>query len=103
MWRAHLALALLVVGLGAAVWGMRRGIAGARRAPRDPWRALVLLRGFRIGIIGLALAGLAAAWCWQLEWLSSLSLIIGGEELLESTVIINALRHGAGVSISTSC
>jgi hypothetical protein len=101
-WRAYPAVALLVVGLGVAVWGLHGGVAGARRAARDPGRALALLRGFRVGVIGLALAGLGAAWWWQLGWLAALSLIIGGEELLESTVIITALRSGAGSSVSTS-
>jgi len=101
-WRAYPALVLVAVGLGVTVWGVRRGVVGARRAPRDPWHALALLRGFRVGIVGLALAGLAAAWCWQLGWLAGLSLIIGGEELLESTVIITALRRSAGSSVSTT-
>jgi hypothetical protein len=53
------------------------------------------LRGFRVAIGGLALAGIGAAWCWQIGWLLGLSLIIGGEELLESTVVITALRQSA--------
>ena len=42
-------------------------------------------------IIGLAVAGVAAAWLWQIDWILVLSLVIGGEELLESTLHIQAL------------
>lgn len=94
-WRAYPSWMLIVAGLTLATWSVRHGIAAARREARDPRRALALLQGFRIAIVGLALAGLGAAWCWQLGWLLGLSLIIGGEELLESTVVITALHHGA--------
>lgn len=93
-WRAYPSWMLIVVGLTFATWSVRQGIIAARRAARDPGRALALLRGFRMGVVGLALAGIGAAWCWQLGWLLGLSLIIGGEELLESTVVISALHHG---------
>jgi len=94
-WRAYPSWMLIVVGLAIAIWRVRHGIIAARREARDPRRALALLQGFRGGIVGLALAGLGAAWCWQLGWLLGLSLIIGGEELLESTVVIAALRQSA--------
>ena len=94
-WRAYPSWVFIVVGLTITIWSVRHGIAAARREARDPRRALALLRGFRGGIVGLALAGLGAAWCWQLGWLLGLSLIIGGEELLESTVVIAALRQSA--------
>jgi hypothetical protein len=96
-----LALAVMLVGLGTAVWGIEHGVAAARRHRRDPLRALVLLRSFRTVIVGLSVAGVAAAWCWQLNWLLGLSLIIGGEELLESTVVISALKRGARPASAT--
>ncbi len=92
-WRAYPAGGLLVLGLALAVWGGCHGVSTAQREVRDPRRALALLQGFRILIIGLALAGIGAAWCWEIGWLLGLSMIIGGEELLESTVVITALRH----------
>ena len=92
-WRAYPSWTLIAVGLTITIWSVRHGIIAACREARDPRRALALLRGFRGGIIGLALAGLGAAWCWQLGWLLGLSLIIGGQELLESTVVITALRQ----------
>ena len=53
--------------------------------------ALRFRRGFRRAIVGLAIAGIAAAWLWQIDWILVLSLVIGGEELLESTLHIQAL------------
>lgn len=94
-WRAYPSWMLMVVGLTITIWSVGHGIVAARREARDPQRALALLRGFRVAIVGLALAGLGIAWCWQLGWLLGLSLIIGGEELLESTVVITALRQSA--------
>lgn len=93
-WRAYPSWTLIAVGLTLATWSVRRGVVAARREARDPGRALALLRGFRMSVVGLAVAGIGAAWCWQLGWLLGLSLIIGGEELLESTVVITALHHG---------
>jgi hypothetical protein len=81
-------------GITLAVWSAVRGVVRARRAAQDPQRALAIFEGFRISVVGLAVAGLAAAWVWQLSGLLGLSLIIGGEELLESTVAIAALRDG---------
>lgn len=101
-WRAYPAGALLALGIAIAVCSVRQGVYAARREPKDPWHALALLRGFRSSIGGLALAGIGAAWCWQLGWLLGLSLIIGGEELLESTVVIAALRHAAHAARSTT-
>jgi hypothetical protein len=74
-WRAYPASLLLVAGLTMSVWSVRRGLSAARHEARDPRRALALLRGFRGAVVGLA-------------------LIIGGQELLEATVVIAALRQG---------
>jgi hypothetical protein len=92
-WHAYGAIVLIALGLAIVIWSLRRGAGTARRRVRDPGRALALVQGFRIGIIGLSLAGIGAAWLWQLEPLLVLSLIIGGEELLESSVVIAALKR----------
>lgn len=101
-WRVYPAWVLIAIGLSISVWGVGRGIAAAHNEPRDPGRALAILRGFRVGVVGLAMAGIGAAWCWHLGWLLGLSLIIGGEELLESTVVIAALRRGAAHGVATA-
>ena len=59
----------------------------------DPGHALTFVQGFRIMIMGLCVAGLGAGWLWDSKWLLGLSLIIGAEELLESSVIIKALKE----------
>ena len=94
-WRAYPAALLIVLGVAGAV---RSAVTHARRAGqlRDPARALAIMRGFRIAIVSLAVAAIGVAWCWQLGWLFILALVIGGEELLESTVVITALANGPG-------
>ena len=90
-WRMYPALFLMALGLLLALQGGLR-FAAAFRSPFDgPSRLRVGLRGFRRGIIGLALAGLAAAWLWQVDWLAALSLVVVGEEVWESTLHIQAV------------
>jgi hypothetical protein len=91
-WRAYPAAVLVALGLAAAVWSAYRGVARAKRV-RDPERALAIMQGFRISIVGLAAAAIGLAWWWQIGWLFVLALVIGGEELLESTVVILALKN----------
>src|SRR5262245_4311492 len=91
-WRAYPAAVLLVAGVAHASWSVYRAVARSRRL-RDPSRALAIMLGFRAAIIGFALAAFGAAWWWQIGWLFGLALVIAGEELLESTVVISALKH----------
>lgn len=93
-WRAYPAGLLIAVGLTAAVGSAWHGIVLAGRV-RDPWRALAIMQGFRRFIVCLAVAAIGAAWCWNIGWLFLLALVIGGEELLESTVVITALKNGS--------
>jgi hypothetical protein len=73
-WRVDPAALMMAVGFILAIRG-----------------TLYFLRGFRRAVIGFAIAGIAAAWLWQIDWILVLSLVIGGEELLESTLHIQAL------------
>ena len=68
------------------------GLRGALRG--ESGKLLTWIQGFRLSIIGLALAGLGAAWGWRLTWLLMLTLAIRGEETLESSIVIFALRRG---------
>jgi hypothetical protein len=88
------AIVLFATGIAIACAAAWRGVTRARRAAADPLRALEIMQGFRIAVLGLALAGLAAAWWWKLDALLGLTLIIAAEELLESTIGITALRAG---------
>jgi len=89
-WRAYPALVLIAGGVVTAVWSAMRAVRRAR-GTHDPQRVLAILQGFRIAVVALAVAGLGLA-CWlQSPSLFGLALIIGGEELLESSVMIAAL------------
>lgn len=93
-WRLYPVALLMAVGIVIAALGLRREIDGIRRPMRDPAKVLTFVRGFRLAIIGLALASVGAAWAWHLTWLLVLALVIGGEETLEGTIIIFALTRG---------
>ncbi len=94
-WRVYPISALIALGIGLALWGLFMELTGLRGAlGGDPGKLLPWIQGFRLSIIGLALAGLGAAWAWHLAWLLVLSLAIGGEETLESSIVIFALRRG---------
>jgi hypothetical protein len=91
-WRAYPGGALLALGLAVFVlgaWGMATGL---RRPLAE--RPAAYMAGFRTGIIGLAIGGIAGAWVWQQLWVLVLALAIGGEELLESSIALYALRRG---------
>ena len=94
-WRVYPISAVIALGIGLALWGLLmvlnglRGALGGDSGKLLPWR-----QGFRLSIIGLALVGLGVAWGWHLTWLLVLSLAIGGEETLESSIGIYALRRG---------
>ncbi|HJN91724.1 MAG TPA: hypothetical protein QGF05_03220 [Dehalococcoidia bacterium] len=90
-WRAYPAAMLIAMGLIVGLRGARTFIHGFDRPFDGPSRVLVGVRGFRRGIVGLAIAGIGAAWLWHIDWILVLSLAIGGEELLESTFHIQAL------------
>ncbi len=94
-WRDYPISALIALGIGLALWGLLMELNGLRGALRgDTGKLLTWIQGFRLSIIGLALAGLGVAWAWQLTWLLVLTLAIGGEETLESSIVIFALRRG---------
>jgi hypothetical protein len=91
-WHGIPAAFLLAAGLALALRGglrLRAAFPHPRSASMQP---LAWMRGFRLTLIGLALAGAGAAWLWGIPWLLALSLAIGGEETLESSIAISALK-----------
>ncbi|HYC56812.1 MAG TPA: hypothetical protein VEL28_17910 [Candidatus Binatia bacterium] len=87
--------AFALMGAGALL--IVRNVRSWRKAAatlHDPERALWLARGFRVGIVGLCAVAAGAGWYWQVYWLIGLAVIIAGEELLETTVLVMALRDG---------
>lgn len=93
-WRIYPSLMLQSAGLALAVYGLVRQFRGIVMPVRNPDKGLTWMAGFRLTIVGLAVAGIAAAWLWQSVFLLVLALLIGGGETFESSLDIFALRRG---------
>lgn len=91
-WRAYPAALVTAFGLWLAVRGIRRELPGIRLPVSDPHKGVAMTRALRALLVGLALAGIGVAWAWNLPYLFGLCCIIGGEEALETSVVIAALR-----------
>ncbi len=92
-WRAYPAALLALLGLvllGRGLWAGSTGSLGLLRQGRD---AVAWIHDFQIAVTGLALIGVAAAWVWGLTWLLVIALGIVGEELLETSRILTALKR----------
>ena len=101
-WRVVPAAALAGVGLAALARGLWFGSAGSAGLLRER-DALGWMRGFRLAVVGLCLGSIAVAWTWQVPWLFVAALGILGEDLLETTVIIEVLkRHPVRTSAGRS-
>jgi hypothetical protein len=88
-----LEVASIATGAYLVVSGVLTQIARRRRAKLEgPTELRWLARSFRRIVFGLALAGVGSGLMADIPWLVTLSLIIGGEEVLESSVISAALR-----------
>ena len=87
-WRVYPAIAIMAFGVAVVVFGVRRSFLG------DSAKLLTWLGGFRLAVIGFAVAGIGAAWAWHQLWLLVLSLVIVGEEVLESSIAIFVLKKG---------
>ena len=74
-------------------WGVKLEVEGFRHCTYDLDKVLTIVRGFRIFVLGVAIASLGGAWAWHLLWLLVLALVIGGEEMLEMSIVIYALRR----------
>jgi hypothetical protein len=93
-WRVYPSAVLMAAGLALFVYGAETLLRALRISIWDLDRPIVWVGGFRAAIIGLAVLALGASWLWQQFWLLLLALAIGGEELLETSVILFALRRG---------
>lgn len=93
-WRIYPSSVLLAIGASLAGYGAVVQYRGIVKPIRDPDKNLTWMRGFRMTIVGLAIAGTAAAWAWQSAFLLVLALLIGGGETFESSLDIFALRRG---------
>ena len=97
--------ALTVIEVAIAVLGVSllvRAVAGARRSFRQPLgssRNITWMTSFRRFMLGAALIGVAAALAFDITWLLLLSLAIGGEEVLESTLLLDGLKRGSSIRL----
>jgi uncharacterized membrane protein YfcA len=87
-WRHGPALALILLGAGLTIRGLR-----SMPNPTGPKVDLMTwLRGFRRAVIGLAVALIGLAWLWQLPWLLAIALGVGLQETRESSHYITTLQ-----------
>jgi hypothetical protein len=96
-WRFYPALALVVTGALCAAGAIQREWAGLRLPVTDPRKALALARWLRTTILGLALVAVGAGWLCQHGAVVGVALIIVGEEMLEISVVVAALRAAPGI------
>jgi hypothetical protein len=94
-WRYPPSVILLAYGLAMLWRGLRGGPGGARGLIRRRAGGLGRIEGWRLSVLGLAVAGLGAAWFWESRVLLFLALGIGYVEVQEATLVINAWRLGA--------
>ena len=92
-WRLYPAAALAVVGALLVARGVRAFVR-AKSEGRDPERALRVARAGRVVILGLCVAVFAGAWMAQVAWLAALALIVVGEEMLETSLMVATLEDG---------
>jgi hypothetical protein len=93
-WRAYPAGATIALGLVAFAVGAWRALATFRIPATEPRRPEEFLAGLRVLLVGGAVALIGVAWAWQQLWLLVLGLVIGGEELLETSFALHVLRRG---------
>jgi hypothetical protein len=96
-----LALAALLVppGIALVVLGIRRYAEMRRISPREHAKALTSMQAFRISIVGASLLALALALAFEQVWLGAIAIVIGLEELFESSMAIFAMKHGANLKV----
>lgn len=99
-WQNYAAAILVAAGTPLLVAGFVIELDGIMRPLRDPTKVITWVRGFRLSMIGLALAGTGAGWLLDQTWLIVLSLAIGGEETLESSIMHFALTRGRDLRLT---
>jgi hypothetical protein len=91
-WRVYPAVALIATGVLCAVWALTRDPVGLARPVTDPLKALALARWLRTTILGLALVAVGAGWLAQHAAVIGVALVVLGEEMLEISVVLAAMR-----------
>jgi hypothetical protein len=92
-WRGYPAAALALIGLTMTVRGLWTGVGGSPGLLRQGRDAYAWIRAFQVAVAGLMLVVAAAAWAWRQPWLLAVALGILGEEMLETSRILTALKR----------
>ena len=87
------AAALVLAGITLFWRGVRGGRQGERGLLRRRAATLGRIEGWRLTVLGLAAAGIGAAWQGDAPWLFFLALGIGFVEVLEASFVIAAWRQ----------
>ncbi len=87
------AAALVLAGITLFWRGVRGGRQGERGLLRRRAATLGRIEGWRLTVLGLAAAGIGAAWQGDAPWLFFLALGIGFVEVLEASFVIAAWRR----------
>ncbi len=96
-WRIYIVMPMLTFGVGLVVAGIRRELRGFRMPLTERGKNLTTMRGLRLVVFGLAVIGTAVSWLWQIPAILAAALVIGFEEMLETSIIIYALRREAAL------
>ena len=91
-WRVYPAAVLTLCGLALLAKELWFGFTGSQGLLRE-LDALGWMRGFHLAVVSLCFMGIGVAWAEQVFWLFVASAGILGEELLETSVIIEVLKR----------
>src|SRR3972149_7501852 len=92
-WNYYTPKLLFTFGIVITLLGIYWGIVRARKELKGPGRALAIAQSLRLVLIGLNIMGVGIGWIWNIESLLLLSIIIGAEELLETSIVIATLKR----------
>ncbi len=90
---SYVAPLLILAGLGWSFTGMHHSRSALRLPPGAAAKNLKLMRGFRVAIVGLAIALAAAGWLIGSIGLVAIAAVIGIGELMETSLDAWALRR----------
>jgi hypothetical protein len=93
-WRLYPAAVFMIAGTTLVGYGIWRDATALALPVSNPAKGTALVRAFRIAILGLCVASIGLAWLWQIGWLIVLAACVAGEELLETSVVMAAIRTG---------
>lgn len=90
-WRAWPATSMMAAGLVVALLGTWRQRHWLVLPASDGRKGSAMVRALRAVLAGGALAGVGASWLWQWPVAAFVAVVIGLEELWETSVVVGAL------------